>query len=146
MLIAEIARAWDESIERTALLAGVERCRLEEVFAYGCCDVLAVELNERLGLPLGQATEGEGFCHAFAWLGDDHCLDALGVRRREVVEAVWNEDDQTCTLVDVDAAELREWRSSRPRPFEQKFAPILAEEFAWAASELLPDHQHSMST
>jgi hypothetical protein len=145
MDLERIGMAWDEAVEKTACLAGVERWRLEEVFAYGCCDVLAVELHERLGLPLGQATEGEGFCHAFAWLGDEHCLDALGIRRREVVLAVWNEDDQTCVLIDVDAAELREWRASRPRPFEQEYAPILAEEFAQATRELLVPYQHSMS-
>ncbi|WP_327210405.1 hypothetical protein [Rhizobium leguminosarum] len=146
MDLERIGMAWDEAVEKTACLAGVERWQLEEAFAYGCCDVLAVELHERLGLPLGQATEGEGFCHAFAWIGDEHCLDALGVRGRDVVAAVWNEDDQGCVLLDVEAAELREWRSAHPRPFEQEYAPILAEAFAWASRGLLPDHQHSIST
>lgn len=72
------------------------------------------------------------------WSGDDWNL--------ATVAGAWNEDDQGCVLLDVEAAELREWRSAHPRPFEQEYAPILAEAFAWASRGLLPDHQHSIST
>lgn len=142
-----IGEAWNEALAETADRAGVETWKIEEVFAYGGCDVLAVQLHDRLGLPLGQATEGDGFHHAFAWLGEHHCLDALGVRRREVVEAVWNEDGQECALDDIDVDELREWaRTTYARPFEDRYAPVLVETFASRIAGLLPAHQHSMST
>lgn len=146
MDLERITEAWDEALAEAADRAGVSVWRIEDVFAYGGCDILAVHLHDRLGLPLGQATEGDGFHHAFAWLGGDHCLDALGIRTRQQVETRWKEDDD-CFLTDIDVDELRiHGKSTSPRSFENRYAPVIVDAFASRIAGLLNDHQHSMST
>lgn len=100
--LPDIQEAWNASLDAMASTSGLPRWRIDEIFAYGACSILARTLAEHTGLDIGIVTAGGGYAHAFVMIDGDHVLDVFGVRPVAAVLAAWREDDEGASIRGVD--------------------------------------------
>lgn len=127
--------AWDTAIDDVAQSLSIERWRIEEAFAYGACQNLALKLNEAFGIPIFIATSEDSYAHAFCAVSAEKALDIWGVRSFAEIQSVWSEDAEDTELREVTADALKAMGGAEPDPLFENVPELLVRRLAleWAS-------------